>query len=102
MKTVSFELLDILILPNIRTKSAKRVTWQDTNLIKTGRIVKLLVFGQKTVLWNKTTIEASVRDTDKKFLNLNILIIISHCSYIIYTKPRICPCNAGPSLLFNR
>ena len=53
----------------------------------------------KNILWNKPTIEASVKDTNKKFPSLNmkvkyllkeILIIISHCSYIAYTKLHSC------------
>ena len=52
-------------------------------------------FWAKNILWNKPTIEASVRDTNQKFPKLNIkmkhllnffLIIISYCNYTQHTK----------------
>ena len=41
------ELLDILILPNIKTRNVKRTIQQGTNLIKTGRTIQLPVSGLK-------------------------------------------------------
>ena len=64
-------LLVIVILQSIRTKKERKTTLIDTVKMKTGKTIEQLV-STKHILWNKPTIEASVKDTNKKFPNLNI------------------------------